>query len=143
MSFARYELYQPTNYITFKFKVGIIATIIFIFYYLFNLLFFLSNSFKTFTLKDNILYFKIFFVLSFFLIYPETVAYTYAVYSKTGGNWDLRYWSIYAFPMIFLIIYNLELFKSFTFQKINTFIIYLILFMSIFQRTNILVPFFE
>ena len=143
MSFARYELHQPSSYITFKFKVGIIITVIFIIYYLLNLIFFLRSSFKKFNFKDNDLYFKIFFVLSLFLIYPETVAYTYAVYSKTGGNWDLRYWSIYAFPMIFLVIYNLEIFKSFIIKKISTQLIYFILFMSVFQRTNILVSFFE
>ena len=143
MSFARYELYQPSNYISFKYKVGIIITVIFIIYYLLNLIYFLNNSFKKLSMVDNNLYFRVMFVLSFFLIYPETVAYTYAVYSKTGGNWDLRYWSIYAFPMIFPIIYNLGLIQNFIIKRTSIYIIYFILLMSIFQRTNILVPFFE
>ena len=66
MSFARYELYQPSNYISFKYKVGIIITIFFIIYYLLNLIYFLNNSFKKLSMADNNLYFRVMFVLSFF-----------------------------------------------------------------------------
>jgi hypothetical protein len=136
-AFLRPHLNSPNNYIVFKYRVGIVFTLIFIFYYLSHLIFFLSYELKKLSHKNNLFFLRLFFVLSFFLIIPETIAYTFAVYSKFGGNWDLRYWTIYSYPMIFLIIINLAKINSFFIKFFNIYFLYLILLVSFFQRTNL------
>lgn len=138
MSFAKPELNHPENYIIFKFRVGIITTSMFFVYYFINLFFFLKYEFKSFNYKNNFFYFRVFFVFSFFLIIPETIAYTFAVYSKGGGNFDLRYWTLYAFPLIYLIILNLGRIRNLKILNLNILYLYFILFISFFQRSNLL-----
>lgn len=138
MSFAKPQLNHSENYIIFKFRVGIIVTSTFFLYYFINLFFFLKYEIKNFNFKNNYFYFRLFFVFSFFLIIPETIAYTFAVYSKGGGNFDLRYWTLYAFPLIFLIILNLGRIRNIKILKLNILYLYFILFLSFFQRSNIL-----
>ena len=142
MSFAKPELNHPENYIIFKFRLGILITSVFFLYYLSNLFFFFKYELNKFNYKNNFFYFRLFFVLSFFLIVPETIAYTFAVYSKGGGNFDLRYWTLYCFPLTYLIILNLGRIENFKLKKYNVYFLYIILFLSFFQRSNLLSDYF-
>lgn len=142
-AFLKAQLNFPESYIIFKFRIGVVISMIFMIYYLTNLFYFFKNEIKNFDFINNKKIFRIIFVFSFFFIIPEVIAYTHVVYSKTGGNWDLRYWSIYAFPMLYVIIYNFGNIKNKNVFKLNQYFLYLILFLSFFQRINIFANYFS
>jgi len=120
-----------SDYILFKIRLGLIFSILFFIFLILSVSMIIIKS----SLKLNkIMNFRIIFSLLFYLFLFQSICYSYVVYHKLGGSWDIRYSGIYALPLCYSLIQIMIYFKSTNYKYIiNYFFISIILF-SIFQR---------
>ena len=114
------------DYVNFKLKTGAIVTIIFFCYFFFFIIF---NFFKN--KKD---YFCNIFNLSFFNIFILSISYSYFVFHPLGGSWNLRYYGIFIYPVAYILVNSLYLYKNKIFIELHKVYIYLLVIFSIYQR---------
>ena len=124
------------SYLSFKIRSGLVFTALFIAYMTFGHLKILKK--KTIRI-NNFLSFNFLFSISFFLFIPVAICYSFFVFHKWGGSWDLRYSSMYVFPLVYLMINFFINTSHYLFKKINFFLCFLLILFSIFQRLIILV----
>lgn len=127
-SFLKEGLGIQESYINLKIFSGILMTIVFFFYYFYIVL----NS----LLKLNFFQFSNIFNLSFLLMFVLSISYSYFVYHKMGGSWNLRYYGIFIFPLVYTIINHFKLIKNKSLFRFNYFFIFSLILFSIFQRIN-------
>ena len=127
-SFLKQGLEIQATYINFKIFTGILVTIFFFIYYFYIIL----NS----LIKLNFFQFCNIFNLSFFLIFVLSISYSYFVYHKMGGSWNLRYYGIFIFPLVYTIINHFNLIKNKIIIRFNYFFIFFLILFSIFQIIN-------
>ena len=127
-SFMKEGLNINNNIINFKILAGIFATTVFFVYYIYLLInLFLFSKFFSFNSV---------FILSFFFFFVLSISYSYFVYHKMGGSWNLRYYGIFIYPLVYSFVNQFNLSKNITKLNLNYFLIILIVFFSIFQRIN-------
>ena len=124
------------NYLSFKIRSGLIFTVLFFVYMVYGYLKILKR--KTINI-NNILSFNFLFAMSFFLFIPVAISYSFFVFHKWGGSWDLRYSVMYVFPFVYLMINFFINASHYLFKKINFLLCFLLILFSIFQRLIILV----
>lgn len=127
-SFLKEGLNIQESYINLKIFLGILMTIVFFIYYFYIVLNSLLNS--------NFFQFSNIFNLSFFLIFILSISYSYFVYHKMGGSWNLRYYGIFIFPLVYSLINHFNFIKNKFIIRFNYFFIFSIILFSIFQRIN-------
>lgn len=120
-----------TQYVLFKIRLGLIFSIIFFIFVFFSSLMIIFKSILNY---KKVLSFELLFSLSFYLFIFQSICYSYIVYHKLGGSWDLRYSGIYALPLCYLLLKSMVFFKSSIYKKIYEYFIASIIIFSIIQR---------
>lgn len=119
------------QYVLFKIKLGLIFSLIFFTFVFFSSIMMIFKSASTY---KKFFSFELVFSLSFYLFIFQSICYSYIVYHKLGGSWDLRYSGIYALPLCYLLLKSMVFFKSSIYKKIYEYFIASIIIFSIIQR---------